>query len=87
MHGFITRDLYPTIGSQGAVVECKLMLLQHNKEYRTGIPDRDMGRNPILDAGGNRSTLRKPARSGMDRQPKSLPNNMAIPGIKPSTQW
>ncbi len=31
MQGFITHDLYPTIGSQGAVVERKLMLLQHNK--------------------------------------------------------
>ncbi len=32
MQGLTTRDLYPTIGSQGAVLECKLMLLQHNEE-------------------------------------------------------
>ncbi len=66
MQGFKTRDLYPTIRSQGAVVERKLMLLQHNEENQIR-RDRDMGRNLILDAGGNRSTRRKLARSGMDR--------------------
>ncbi len=55
MHGFITRDLYPTIGSQGTVAEHKLMLLQHNEENQIR-RDMDMGRNPILDAGGNLST-------------------------------
>ncbi len=84
MQGFITCYLYPTIGSQGAVVEPKLMMLQHNENQKRW--DRDMGRNPILDAGGNRSTRRKPARSGMDWQPNSLTNSMAIPRIEPGPQ-
>ncbi len=55
MQGFIARDLYPTIGSQGAVVsERKLIQLQHNENQIRR--DRDVGRNPILDAGGNRRT-------------------------------
>ncbi len=86
MQVLITRDLYPTIGSQGAVVERKWMLPQHNVENQIR-RDRDMGRNPILDAGGNRSTRGKPARSGMDRQPNSLTNSVAIPGIEPGPQW
>ena len=38
--------------SQGAVVECKLTQLQQDKENQIRW-DRDMGRNPVLDAGGN----------------------------------
>ena len=86
MQGLIRRDLYPTIGSQGAVVEHKLLLLQHNEENQIRW-DRDMGRNQILDAGGNRGTRRKPATSGMDLQTNSLMNNVAILGIKPGPQW
>ena len=41
MQGLITRDLYPTIGSQGAVVEHKLILLKHNEENQIR-RDRDM---------------------------------------------
>ena len=58
--------------------------LQCNQENKIR---RDMGRNPILDAGGKRSTRRKPVRSGMDRQPNSLTNNVAILGIEPGPQW
>ncbi len=79
MQGFITRDLYPAIGSQ-VVVDRKF----EENQIRL---DRDMGRNPILDAGGNRSTRRKPARSGMDRQPYSLTNSVAVTGIEPGLQW
>ncbi len=40
MEVFITSYLYPTMGSQGAVVE----QLQHNEENQIRL-DRDMGRN------------------------------------------
>ncbi len=58
------------------------MLLQHNEENQIR-RDRDMERNPILHAGGNWSAQRKPVRLGMDRQPKSLTNSVAIRGIEP----
>ncbi len=80
------RDLYLTIGSQGTFVERKLMPLQHSGENQIR-RDMGMGRNPILDAGGNRSSRRKPARPGMNRQPNSLTNSVVIPGIEPCLQW
>ena len=58
MQGFITCDLYPTIGSQCALVERKLMQIQHNKENQIR-RDSDMERNPILDVRGKSEYLEK----------------------------
>ncbi len=40
---------------------------QHKEENQIVRHDRDIGSNPILDAGGNPSARRKPARSEIDR--------------------
>ena len=40
----------------------------------------------ILDAGGNRSARRKPARASMDREPNSH-TTLARLGIEPGPHW
>ena len=40
----------------------------------------------ILDAGGNRSARRKPARASMDREPNSH-TTLARLGIEPGSHW
>ncbi len=48
--------------------------------------DRDMGKNLISDAQGNRSARRKPVRLGMDRQPDSR-TKVPIEGIEPGADF
>ena len=40
----------------------------------------------VLEAGGNRSTRRKPARASMDWKPNAH-KALELPGLKPGPQW
>ena len=60
--------------NEKSVLACSFPLRAQTGKVE-GIP-KSVQKRPILDAGGNRSTRRKPARSGMDRQPNSLTNRV-----------
>ena len=48
--------------------------------------NRNWREDTILDAGGNRSARRKPARASMDREANSH-TTLARLGIKPGPHW
>ena len=54
---------------------------------KLGMNLKEWRKDTILDAGGNLSARRKPARASMDREPNSHTTHLARLEIEPGPHW